>query len=78
MKDTDKDASETVIEGKATVRSGRKKMSDKNTGREKAYAGHQQTESDNVGDFNSDTTTDYKNKQIKNKFSRIGKLFSLK
>ena len=78
MKDTDKDASETVIEGKATVRSGRKKMSDKNTGRKKTYAGYKQTDSDNVGDFNSDTTTDYKNKQIKNKFSRIGKLFSLK
>ena len=80
MKDTDrdKDASETVIEGKATVRSGRKKMSDKNFGRKKTYAGHKQTDSGNAGDFNSDTTSDYKNRLIKNRFYQLGKLFSPK
>ena len=76
MKDTDKDASEAVIEGKATVRSGRKKMSDKNSARKKTTTGNKQSGSDAQGNFDTDTTADYKTEKIERRFSQIRILFS--
>ncbi len=76
MKDTDKDASEAVIEGKATVRSGRKKMSDKNSARKKTTAGNKQSGSDAQSNFDTDTTADYKTEKIEHRFSQIRILFS--
>ncbi len=78
MKDTEKNASESVIEGEATIRPGRKKMSSKGSVDKKAAEKSKQSRSDTIGNPDKNMNSDYKSVKIKHSFLPFRKLFSLK
>ena len=78
MKDTEKNASESVIEGEATIRPGRKKMSSKGSVDKKTAEKSKQSGSDTIGNPDKHMNSGYKSAKIKHSFLPFRKLFSLK
>lgn len=78
MKDSEKDASRTVIEGEATISSGRKKKSSKNSDRKQTAASDKQIGSNTQGNFDTNMNTDSKSEKTKHRFPQIRNMFLLK
>ncbi len=78
MKDNEKDASETVIEGEAVIRPGRKKVSSKSASRKKTSANEKPLESELSENVDTDSNVDNQSKNNQYGSSQIRKLFSLR